>query len=124
ENAARMQTLRDRLEKVITGEIPESKINGHPEHRLPNTSSISFYNLEANRILDEIKDRVAASAGAACHSDTVSVSHVLEAMGLDKKWAKGTIRLSTGRMNTRKEIDEAAKVLISAVKKLQQESSQ
>ncbi|MGM0787777.1 MAG: cysteine desulfurase family protein [Thermodesulfobacteriota bacterium] len=124
KNCSHMHTLRDRLETAVTGEISESRINGHPEHRLPNTSSISFYGLEANRILDEIKDRVAASAGAACHSDTVTVSHVLSAMGLDEKWAKGTIRLSTGRMNTQQEIDEASKALISAVRKLQKESSQ
>ncbi|MFW6428727.1 MAG: cysteine desulfurase NifS, partial [Desulfosalsimonas sp.] len=57
-------------------------------------------------------------AGAACHSDTVSVSHVLEAMGLDKKWAKGTIRLSTGRMTTEDEIGRAAEAIAAAVRKL------
>ncbi|MCF8105201.1 MAG: cysteine desulfurase [Desulfohalobiaceae bacterium] len=124
QNASHMQTLRDRLETAVSSEISESRINGHPDHRLPNTSSISFYGLEANRILDEIKDRVAASAGAACHSDTVAVSHVLSAMAMDQQWAKGTIRLSTGRMNTLQEIDEAAKALLSAAKKLQKESSQ
>ncbi len=119
KNAAHMQALRDRLEEAVTGEISGSKINGHPEHRLPNTSSISFYGLEANRVLDEIKDKVAASAGAACHSDTVALSHVLSAMAMDQQWAKGTIRLSTGRMSTRQEIDEAAKALTAAAKKLQ-----
>ncbi len=124
KNAAHMQTLRDRLEAAVTGEIPESKINGHPEHRLPNTSSISFYGLEANRLLDIIKDTVAASAGAACHSDTVAVSHVLTAMAMDQQWARGTIRLSTGRMSTPQEIDDAAKALIAAAKKLQGQSRQ
>jgi len=113
-----MQRLRDRLEAKISAEISDAKINGHPEHRLPNTLSISFYNLAANRILDEIKDQVAASAGAACHADTVSVSHVLSAMGLDEKWAKGTLRLSTGRMSTEAEIARAAEIITAAVKKL------
>lgn len=62
---------------------------------------------------------MAASAGAACHSDTVSVSHVLEAMGLDEKWAQGTIRLSTGRMSTADGIDLAVETIAAAVKKLQ-----
>ena len=114
-----MQRLRDRLEAKISAEISDAKINGHPEHRLPNTLSISFYNLAANRILDEIKDQVAASAGAACHADTVSVSHVLSAMGLDEKWAKGTLRLSTGRMSTEAEITRSAEIITAAVKKLQ-----
>lgn len=119
ENFARMRRLRDRLEARISAEIPHAKINGHPEHRLPNTLSISFYDLEANRVLDEIKDQVAASAGAACHANTVSVSHVLSAMGLDEKWAKGTLRLSTGRMSTEDEITRAAEIITAAVKKLQ-----
>ncbi len=118
KNFTHMQHLRDRLEAKISAEISDAKINGHPEHRLPNTLSISFYDLAANRILDEIKDQVAASAGAACHADTVSVSHVLSAMGLDEKWAKGTLRLSTGRMSTEAEITRAAEIITAAVKKL------
>ncbi|MDZ7831902.1 MAG: cysteine desulfurase family protein [Desulfobacterales bacterium] len=114
KNFTHMQNLRDRLEAEISTEISDAKINGHPEHRLPNTLSISFYELAANRILDEIKDQVAASAGAACHADTVSVSHVLSAMGLDAKWAKGTLRLSTGRMSTEAEVARAAEIITAA----------
>jgi len=53
------------------------RLNGHPEHRLPNTLSLAFKNLAANRIIEEIGLEVAVSAGAACHSDTVTLSHVL-----------------------------------------------
>ncbi|MFP4226227.1 MAG: cysteine desulfurase family protein [Desulfobacterales bacterium] len=118
KNFTHMQHLRDRLEAKISAEISDAKINGPPQHKLPNTLSISFYDLAANRILDEIKDQVAASAGAACHADTVSVSHVLSAMSLDEKWAKGTLRLSTGRMSTEAEITRAAEIITAAVKKL------
>jgi cysteine desulfurase len=74
--------------------------NGHPEKVLPNTLSLSFKGLEANRILEEIGLEIAASAGAACHSDLVEISHVLLAMGLPKHWAKGTIRFSTGKITS------------------------
>jgi len=93
-------------------------MNGHPEKRLPNTLSISFKNIEANRILEEIGLEIAASAGAACHSDTVILSHVLEAMGAPVEWAKGTLRFSTGRMTTSDEIEKAAGVVVNAVKSL------
>ncbi|MCF8111666.1 MAG: cysteine desulfurase [Desulfobacteraceae bacterium] len=119
KNFVHMKKFRDRLESELLNKTSGAAINGHREHRLPNTLSISFYDLEANRILDEIKDKVAASAGAACHSNTVSVSHVLSAMGMDEKWAKGTLRISTGRMSTEAEIDRAAQVISAAVKKLQ-----
>ena len=120
DNAPRqMAKLRDRLQEGLTGAIENVRVNGHPEHRLPNTLSISFYGLEANRMLEEIGLEVAASAGAACHSDTVEISHVLVAMGLEEQWGKGTLRFSVGRMTTKEEIDHAMAVVIKAVKRLQ-----
>ncbi len=89
--------------------------------RLPNTLSLSFKGVEANRILEEIGLEVAASAGAACHSDTVEISHVLEAMGVPLEWAKGTLRFSVGRMTTAEEIDKAIEIVTRAVKKLRKE---
>ncbi|MFP3980403.1 MAG: cysteine desulfurase family protein [Desulfobacterales bacterium] len=118
KNFAHMKKLRDRLKAEISAAIPDAKTNGHPGHRLPNTLSISFYDLEADKILGAIKDQAAASAGAACHSDSVSVSHVLSAMGMKEKWAKGTLRLSTGRMTTEDEIGRAAEAIAAAVRKL------
>jgi cysteine desulfurase len=93
-------------------------VNGHPQKRLPNTLSISFEGLEANRILDHISSRVAASAGAACHSDTIEVSGVLKAMDVPLNWAKGTLRLTTGRGTTTEDIDKAVEVISKAVESL------
>jgi cysteine desulfurase len=94
------------------------KLNGHPEKRLSNTLNLSFRNLEANRILEEIGLGIAASAGAACHSDEVMISHVLEAMNIPVDWAKGTLRFTTGRITTEDEITRAARVIADAVKRL------
>ncbi len=105
KNMKHMHNMRDRLYEGIKKECSQVKLNGHPDNRLPNTLSISFLDLEANKILDEIGSEVAASAGAACHSDSVAVSHVLKAMGVSLDWAKGTLRLTTGRMTTEAEID-------------------
>jgi len=60
---------------------------------------------------------VAASAGAACHADTVEISHVLEAMGIPLEWAQGTLRFSVGRMTTEAEIDKTIRVVAEAVNK-------
>ena len=96
--------------------ILESQLrNGHLQQRLPNTLSISFRGQEANRILGDIGLEVAASAGAACHSDTVQISHVLKAMGVPLEWAKGTLRFSVGRMTTEAEIDKAIRVMVEAL---------
>ena len=118
KNMKHMQAMRDRLYDGIKKGCEQVRLNGHPQNRLPNTLSISFLGLEANRILDFIGPKVAASAGAACHSDNVKVSGVLEAMNVPLEWAKGTLRLSTGKMNTAADIDRAVQVITNAVRNL------
>ena len=118
KNMQHMQTMRDRLYEAIRKTCDRMKLNGHPQKRLPNTLSISFLNLEANRILEAIGTEVAASAGAACHSDTVQVSDVLKAMAVPLEWAKGTLRLTTGKMTTAEEVDRAARVISAAVQEM------
>ncbi|MEW5923705.1 MAG: selenide, water dikinase SelD [Candidatus Zixiibacteriota bacterium] len=113
-----LKKLRDRLEKGIKDKYPNIKINGHPERRLPNTASISFRGIEANTILSELKG-VAASAGAACHSDNIDVSSVLQAMKVPIEFAMGTIRFSVGRFTTIEEVDNAVEEIVSVVQRLQ-----
>jgi len=117
-NRLHMQQMHDRLFEGIKKECAPVRLNGHPDQRLPNTLSLSLLDLEANRILDQIGPRVAAAAGAACHSDTVEVSQVLIAMAVPIEWAKGTLRLTTGRMTTEADIDTAVRIIGEAVKKL------
>jgi cysteine desulfurase len=117
-HCAHLGTMRDRLEAGLAGALSEVRFNGHREKRLPNTCSVSFRDLEANRILEEIGPAVAASAGAACHADQVEISHVLEAMQVPVEWAKGTLRFTTGRYTTAAEIDRALEVVVAAVRKL------
>ena len=109
-NMTHMQQMRDRLFEGLRDSCGSVRVNGHPQQRLPNTLSISFEGLEANRILDAIGPEVAASAGAACHSDTIQISGVLKAMDVPLNWAKGTLRLTTGRGTTEADIDKAVEV--------------
>ena len=104
--SSQMSRMRDRLEQGLVSPSHDRRINGHAEKRLPNTSSIAFRGLEADRILVNLPS-VAASAGAACHSDRVEVSHVLAAMNVPEDYAMGTLRFSVGRFTTEEEIDLA-----------------
>ena len=108
---------RELLEEGIKAAFPWVKVNGHPENRLPNTSSVSFRSLEANTILSELVN-VAASAGAACHAEHVDVSHVLKAMHLPVEFAMGTIRFSVGRNTTKEEIEQALVEINSVIQRL------
>jgi cysteine desulfurase len=120
-NRAHMLSLRDRLHEGLVRVLgPQgARLNGHPERRLPNTLSLSFRGVEANALLSEIGDRVAASAGAACHAGGVDVSAVLRAMDVPVDWAMGTIRFSVGRETTTEEVDQATEVVTAAVRRLQ-----
>jgi cysteine desulfurase len=116
-NARRMRALRDRLHAALAKGVPDLRLNGHPVERLPNTLSLAFPGLAADAILDAM-DEVAASAGAACHADQVTVSHVLRAMGVPERTAMGTIRLSVGRETTEEEIERAARRIVETVGRL------
>jgi cysteine desulfurase len=118
KNMAHFRALRDRLHEGLVRELGQGavRLNGHPERRLPNTLSLSFRGVEANALLSEIGEQVAASAGAACHADRVDVSAVLEAMKVPVEWAMGTVRFSVGRGTTAGEVDRAVEVVAGAVR--------
>jgi cysteine desulfurase len=118
ENIKHYAETRNYLQKLLTGAFPDAKINGSLENRLPNTLSISFKKIEANRLIHSLQN-VAASAGAACHAENISISTVLKAMELPIDFAMGTIRLSTGRETTLKDIEMAAGEIIEAIKELE-----
>ncbi len=118
QDARHMQTMRDLLHTGIEQAVRDVRLNGHPEKRLPNTLSLSFRGIEAGRLLEEIGPYVAASAGAACHSGEVTISHVLAAMQVPGEWVRGTLRLSTGRTTTREDVLFAAHVIADAVNAL------
>jgi len=113
-----MKEMRDLLHKKLEDSGLDFILNGHPEKRLPNTLSLSFRNVEANTVLSELSE-VAASAGAACHSDQIDVSAVLEAMNVPVEYAMGTIRFSTGRFTTKEDINQAADYIIKVIGKFQ-----
>lgn len=118
KNMARMRESRDELERGLRESIADVRVNGHPERRLPNTLSVSIRGVNANELLAAIEPNVAASAGAACHSGEVRISHVLRAMGVPEDWARGTLRLSTGRNTTPEEVRAAVSVIAGAVQGL------
>jgi cysteine desulfurase len=120
-NMTHFREMRDRLHEGLVQGLGDGalRLNGHPNRRLPNTLSVSFRGVEANTLLSEIGEQVAASAGAACHAGGITVSTVLEAMTVPVEWAMGTVRFSVGRGTTAGEIDEALEVVVGAVRRLQ-----
>ena len=115
----RVRAMRDRLESAILQNIPEARVNGSVDARLPNTTNIGFSRLEAEAILLLLSEQgICASAGAACSSGSLEPSHVLKAMKIDPKIAHGAIRFSLSRYTTEAEIDRTLAVLPGVIDRL------
>ncbi len=117
ESATReLQSLRDRLADRLHKALGDRVVlNGHPEHRLPNTLNVNFLGHVGAELLAKVPG-IAASTGSACHEGSVTQSPVLCAMGVPPEIGKGAVRLSVGRFTTEAEIDRAADALIQAVR--------
>ncbi len=104
---SRVRELRERFWASLQDQFGDRVVlNGHPEHRLPNTINVSFVGRNGTDILAAL-DGVAASTGSACHSGRVELSPVLKAMRVPESIGAGTVRFSLGRGTTPEEIDEA-----------------
>jgi len=121
EENTRVKALRDRLEKAILGNCPDSRINGDPENRLPNTTNISFEYIEGEAILLMLDQfGICASSGSACTSGSLEPSHVLRAMGVPFTAAHGSIRYSLSRYNTEAEVDFTIEKMPQIIERLRE----
>ncbi len=114
-----IRKMRDALQERISAALPDLVINGHTVSTLPNCLSVSVPGIMAETIVRDLDARgIAVSAGSACTSHSVEISHVLSAMGLPKETAQGTVRMSLGIMNTPDEIEYVAAAFVEVVEKL------
>ncbi len=115
----RMAALRDKLQNGLLSSIPDSKLNGDPDNRVPNTVNISFGYVEGEAILMHLNEYgICASSGSACTSGSLEPSHVLRAMGVDFKFAHGSVRFSLSEQTTEKEIDKVLEVMPGIIEEL------
>ena len=123
EERSRLTELRDayitRLIEILDG----SHLNGHPTQRLPNNISIAIEGVDGESLLLNLDmEAVAASAGAACNSSSLSPSHVLLALGLSRQTALSSLRLTLGQSTTSEELDYVLEVLPKIVTRLRRTS--
>ena len=119
EENTRVKELRDRLETELIKRIPDAKINGTIKQRTPNTSNISFANIEGESILLMLNEfGICASSGSACTSGSLEPSHVMRAMGVPFTMAHGSIRFSLSIYNSKEDIDEIIKQLPPIIERL------
>ncbi len=119
QESSRTKRLRDKLIQGILGKIPDVRLNGHLEQRLPNNTNFSFFGVEGESLILSLDlQGIAASSGSACSSHSLQPSHVLAALGLPYEWIHGSVRMTLGRSNTESDIDYVLEVLPDIVARL------
>mmetsp|Transcript_20683 Transcript_20683/g.30750 ORF Transcript_20683/g.30750 Transcript_20683/m.30750 type:complete len:142 (-) Transcript_20683:6-431(-) len=130
KNAQNMQETRDRLKDGLFEVAKRLNIRVRlncPQFDvcLPNTLSIGFEKIKAPCVVHALSDRIAISAGAACHSgDECHISSTLQALNVPENFAIGTIRISTGIHTTTKQVDQALAMIEIELKKLKSNITQ
>jgi cysteine desulfurase len=116
---ARLRRLRDRLIEGVLACIPNSRLTGHPTHRLANHASFAFRGVEGESLVLGLDlEGIAASSGAACAEGEPEPSFVLTAMGLPPDWGIGSLRLTLGRANDEPDVARVLEVLPGIVERL------
>jgi len=121
ERSLGLMEMRDQLEKFVVANIPYVKINGGAASRIDNTSNISFYGVEGESILYALNEEgICISTGSACSSGSLAPSHVMQAMSVPFTYAHGSLRVSFGRFNSKKDLERIKNVLPKIISKLRE----
>lgn len=102
----RLLKLRNHFFRKIGEILLDARINGPLTNRLPNNINISVSGVSGERLVLELdKKGICVSTGSACTAKEAGYSHVLKAIGLDKKYLDGSIRITMGRKTTQKDLN-------------------
>lgn len=119
EHVKHIKSLRDYLYNEIKSKLPGVIINGDMENRLPGNLNMSFKEIRGETLLVNLDMKgIFASIGSACTSGSLDASHVLLAIGVKEEIAKGSLRISIGKYNTKEEIDYLIESLVEIITRL------
>jgi cysteine desulfurase len=115
---AHVRPLRDQVIGRVLEDISDSKLTGHPEHRLPNHASFVFKNVDGNLLLQLLDDAgFACSSGSACKTGNPEPSEVITSLGHARDWALGSLRVTLGVDSTPAHVDQFLKALPGLVER-------
>jgi cysteine desulfurase len=117
DESIKIEELRNKLLKGITGKLEDIKVNGSMDMRLPNNLNLCFKYVKAENIIMELRD-IAVSTGAACTSASLKPNHVLKAIGLTGDEIKSSVRFGLGRFNTEEEVEYVITRIVETINKL------
>jgi cysteine desulfurase len=115
---AHVRPLRDRIIGTVLEEIPETQLTGHPEQRLPQHASFVFKNVDGNLLLTLLDGAgFACSSGSACKTGNPEPSEVISALGLEREWGLGSLRVTLGSGTTPEQVETFLAALPGLVEK-------
>jgi cysteine desulfurase len=116
--AAHVRPLRDHIIGQVLETIPDSKLTGHPENRLPNHASFAFKDVDGNLLLQMLDSAgFACSSGSACKTGNPEPSEVITSLGYDRDWGLGSLRITLGVDSSPEHVDDFLKSLPGLVEK-------
>jgi cysteine desulfurase len=119
QRIAHVKPLRDRIIGTVLEEIPDSRLTGHPEVRLPNHASFAFKNVDGNLLLQMLDAAgFACSSGSACKTGNPEPSEVMSAIGLSREWGLGSLRVTLGSGTTAEDVEAFLSVMPGLVEKV------
>jgi len=117
--AAHVRPLRDRIIGTVLEEIPDSRLTGHPDNRLPNHCSFVFRDVDGNTLLQMLDAAgFACSSGSACKTGNPEPSEVIKALGFSRDWGLGSLRVTLGVGMTPEHVDAFLQELPSLVERV------
>lgn len=112
DRSARLQPLRDRIIGYVLEEIPNARLTGSADNRLPNHASFVFQGVDGNLLLMLLDAQgYACSSGSACKTGSPEPSDVLTAIGFDRQWALGSLRITLGIETTADQVNSFLDIL-------------
>ena len=115
----RLAPLRDRLVDGLLSALPDVRETVDRAHKMAGSAHVCIRDVENEALLFLLDESgVCASAASACAAGAMEPSHVLAAMGVDRSWAAGALRLTLGRTTTEADVDRALQVIVSAVRRI------
>ena len=119
EDAGRLSRMRDSFEALLRAQVGGVTVHSGGTERIPNTSNLAFDGCTAEALMLLLEPAgLLCSAGSACHTLQPMPSHVLTAMGLSDEAVRSSLRFSLSFMTTQEEVEQAAALVGSAVRKV------
>lgn len=118
QRVAHVKPLRDKIIGTVLETIPDARLTGDMESRLPQHASFVFKDLDGNLLLTLLDAAgFACSSGSACKTGNPEPSEVMNAIGLARDWGLGSLRVTLGVQTTPADVDSFLNVLPGLVEK-------